>query len=603
MTAINTVDSNDVHWQFASFFEDERIQPYAYWLSRSLAEGNICIDIHLPAQLVEVSPFQTVFPASNLSELSLLVTRNDQEYKRPFVLHRGKLYFQRYFNYESMILEKIKSMIALERDTLTERMHQLDQQREVIGSLVGNYDLQGLLPHEKIDWQLVSAIQSLTNNFSIITGGPGTGKTTTLAKLLRILFAIEPDARVALAAPTGKASMRMYESLKKSAVAFPEEIKSKMDDLQPRTIHSLLGYLRDTVYFKHDGQNPLPFDWVIVDEASMIDVPMFAKLLDALGEKTRIVLLGDKDQLASVEAGSLLGDLCQTLSTQNGFSLDKASWINSFIADEARVISEQFMQQDKTLFAGHIIELMFSHRFQKQGIIGVVSKAIIHNDEAVINRLINESPDLSLVFDEHYNDSILEHFAKGFEDYISETDIASALKKLNALRVLVAVREGERGLYGVNKKIENYLRKMNLLHIDNEFYINRPLMVTRNMYEFGLFNGDIGIVRTDEKGNVRVYFDGGEGAPRPVLPAYLNEAETVFAMTIHKSQGSEFDKVLVVLPEGIEHPLLTRELLYTGITRAKKEIVIQGTRETILHTADNCIKRISGIANRIMQEA
>jgi exodeoxyribonuclease V alpha subunit len=173
------------------------------------------------------------------------------------------------------------------------------------------------------------------------------------------------------------------------------------------------------------------------------------------------------------------------------------------------------------------------------------------------------------------------------------------LKKLNELRVLVAVRQGPRGLYATNNAIEMQLRKRVFIKPDGEFYENRPIMVTRNLYDLGLLNGDTGIMRKDANGNLKVWFEDGQGGIKSVLPAYLNFSETAFAMTIHKSQGSEFDNVMVILPEGTSNALLTRELLYTGITRAKTSITIQGEMSTIEHAVNASVNRISGITGRI----
>ncbi|MFZ9215045.1 MAG: exodeoxyribonuclease V subunit alpha [Sediminibacterium sp.] len=592
--------TDDIHRQFAEYFEEPAIWPFAYILSQKLTEGNICISVDdVPANLAS-TPYSNPVTVKELVSLKHLVSKQDV-LKTPFILHNNRLYFQRYFKYETSIIEKLKSLIAAENTELASRISQLESQKELIQSLKTDYKLDGLTTKEKVDWQLVAVTQALLNNFSIITGGPGTGKTTTLAKLLIVLYALDPNATVALAAPTGKASMRMLESLKGSTLNFTNETKQKIAQLVPSTIHSLLGYKRESVNFKHNAENPLPYNWVVVDEASMIDVPMFSKLLASLGDSTRIILLGDKDQLASVEAGSLLGDLCQTLPSLNQFSNTTAQWINQFITDDDRKINAEFIDDTKQLLAGHIIELKFSHRFNSQGAIGKVSRAVIEGDLEGLKSLIGAPTASNVTFDFEYKEEILSKFVEGYEAYINELDIAEALKKLNQLRVLVAVRESNRGMKAINKFIELHLRKKGLLKPDGDFYENRPIMVTRNMYDLELFNGDAGILRKDSSGNMKAYFEDAKGGVKSVLPAYLTYSETVFAMTIHKSQGSEFNNVLVVLPEGTSNALLTRELLYTGITRAKDHITIQGKQDTIDYAVSTCVKRISGITGRIDQ--
>jgi len=590
--------TDDVHRQFTEFFDERDIWPYAYLLSKRLTEGNICIASNEPKLNFDAHPYPSVVPETDLLQYNRLVSDASSN-QTPFILHNERLYFQRYFSYETKIIGKIKELITSESRTLQQRINELESVAPLIRSLQTNYDITGLPIKEQIDWQLVSVLHALLQNFTIITGGPGTGKTTTLAKLLITLYAIYPSTRVALAAPTGKASMRMYESLNNSTLDFTVETRTKIEKLKPGTLHSLLGYRKDSVTFKYNENNPLASDWVIVDEASMIDVPMFSKLLGALGSNCRIILLGDKDQLASVEAGSLLGDLCQTQASINEFTAERAAWINQFILDNGRKIHPEFIKTNQFLLSGHLIELKFSHRFNCQGSIGKISKAIIASDKNTLEDFINTASDPQIHFDLTYLNKTLEEFADGYAAFIQETDIAAALKKLNDLRVLVAVREGPRGLYAINRMIETHLRTKGLLKPDGDFYENRPLMVTKNMYELGLFNGDIGILRYDQDRNLRAWFEGGDTGIRAILPAYLTSTETVFAMTIHKSQGSEFNKVMVVLPEGIENQLLTRELLYTAVTRAKSDITIQGTAETILHAASCSVKRISGITGRI----
>ena len=590
--------TDDIHRQFAEYFEEPAIWPYAYLLSQKLTEGNICISVDDVPDNLNSTPYSKSITAKELISLKHLVSKQDV-LTTPFILHNDRLYFQRYFKYETSIIHKLNDLIAAEKTVLANRMSQLESQRTLIQSLNTDYKLDNLTTKEKVDWQLVAVTQALLNNFTIITGGPGTGKTTTLAKLLIVLYALEPNAKVALAAPTGKASMRMLESLKSSTLNFTEETKAKIGQLVPSTIHSLLGYKRESVNFKHNAENPLPYDWVVVDEASMIDVPMFSKLLAAIGDNTRIILLGDKDQLASVEAGSLLGDLCQTLPSLNQFSNETAQWINTFITDDDRKINAEFINDTKQLLAGHIIELKYSHRFNSQGAIGKVSRAVIDGKVDEVKALIENAQGTNVIVDQKNDPALLENFVAGYAAFINEPAIHLALKKLNELRVLVAVRQGPRGLYAINKAIELHLRKKALIKPDDEFYENRPIMITRNMYDLGLLNGDTGIMRKDASGNMKVWFEDGQGGIKSVLPAYLNYSETAFAMTIHKSQGSEFDHVMVILPEGTSNALLTRELLYTGITRAKSSITIQGEMATIEHVVNSCVKRISGITGRI----
>jgi exodeoxyribonuclease V alpha subunit len=591
----------DLHQQFAEAFPDKRIRPLAWLLSKKLLEGNICIQEAELSHPENGSPYGVVSPLASRDWGAYISDQPDAVV--PFIKQADRYYIQRYFRYETIILELLGGMLRRSREKMDARKGMLEAQKELIHTLKADYDLQGLSDLERVDWQLVAAIQAQLSDFFIITGGPGTGKTTTLAKLLRVLLAITPDARIALAAPTGKASMRMAESLRNSTLQFPglftEEIKNRIHQLTPSTLHKLLGYRKDSIYFKHNADHPLPYDVIIVDEASMVDVPMFAKLLGAMGPESRLILLGDKDQLASVEAGSLLGDLCSTAAPLNRFTQEQGNWINGLMSGAERQIPSAFLQSSTGPLSSAIVELRLSHRFRNQSAIGKVSRAVIQSDLPSIRTLM-ETPLPDLVFDTDYSEELLKEFVQGYAHYIQEQDTALALKNLQELRVLTTVREGSRGLYAMNRKIEQLLQESRLIAPGSQaFYEHRPVIITRNNYELGLFNGDIGIVRKDPLNRLRVWFEAENGVLRSVLPAYLNACETVFAMTIHKSQGSEFNQVMVVLPEGTNHPLLTRELLYTGITRARKKVIISGKQDTLEHTVSSAVQRISGIDQRL----
>jgi exodeoxyribonuclease V alpha subunit len=248
---------------------------------------------------------------------------------------------------------------------------------------------------------------------------------------------------------------------------------------------------------------------------------------------------------------------------------------------------------------GHIIELQRSHRFNSKSGIGKLSKAIITNEETTLKEIIHNNTDPSIRIDQEYKQDVFHDFVKGYEDYILEKDVAAALRKLASLRVLVAVKEGEQGLYRTNAKIEEFLRSKGLIRKDHVFYEHRPIIVTRNNRDLNLYNGDIGIIRKDDNGNLKAWFEDSDGTIRSVIPAYLTEAETVFAMTIHKSQGSEYNDVLVILPDNADNPLLTRELLYTAVTRAKNNVTIQSRESMILSTASAEVQRGSGIEERL----
>lgn len=592
---------NNVHQQFAEFFGAEALKPFAYLVSKKLSEGHICVELSDIESEMEESSFYIKEEVPDVGALTNepLVSFKDGN-KQPFVLHNNKLYLQRYFNYETIILNRIKAFVESEKAGENTRIAELKLHEAFIKTLFDNGNqTKSSVKVENLDWQLVAAVTGVLNNFTIITGGPGTGKTTTVAKILAVLFTINPALKVALAAPTGKAAVRMAESLKSSRLSISEEVAAKFQAITPGTIHRLLKYIPDSPYFQHNSANPVNYNVVIVDESSMIDVALFAKLLGAIGPETKLILLGDKDQLASVEAGSLFGDLCKTRSGLNTASSERAQLINSLIADpERRLTAEYISQNDDHPLADHVIELKRSHRFTSDKGIGRFSKAIIQNDVTALTEYIQKKSAEQVIIDTAYDNEVFEQFIAEYAEYIGEPDIKTALQKLNELRVLCAVREGEQGLYALNTAIENYLRKKKLINKNYEFYENRPVIITRNYYSLGLFNGDVGIVRPDESGVLKVWFEDTDKELKSVLPGWIIEAETVFAMTIHKSQGSEYDQVLVVLPDNVNIPLLTRELLYTAVTRAKSNVIVQGSEAVILHTAAGVVKRASGIMER-----
>ncbi len=589
---------NDVHQQFSSFFKDDQLRPFAWLLSKRMEEGHICIPIADLWKEAGANPWPLPTNSTGLYKCHEHVS-TDPERIKPFMLHQNKLYLHRYFNYESEIIDSIHRLLAEENDLKDQRLQHLMDQQSFVSTLAATGSLEGIEENERIDWQLVAAVQAFLNSFSIITGGPGTGKTTTVAKVLSILFTHDPSTRVALAAPTGKAAVRMAESLKQTTLPLKPAIKAIFESLQPSTLHRLLKYIPDSVYFKHNAANPLPYDVVIVDEASMIDVPLFAKLLNAVQSGARIILLGDRNQLASVEAGSLLSDLCKCINSVNGLHADPLQLINQFITEEQRKVTDTYLTTSAHPLTGHIIELQRSHRFNSKSGIGKLSKAIITNEETTLKEIIHNNTDSSIRIDQEYKQDVFHDFVKGYEDYILEKDVAAALRKLASLRVLVAVKEGEQGLYRTNAKIEEFLRSKGLIRKDHVFYEHRPIIVTRNNRDLNLYNGDIGIIRKDDNGNLKAWFEDSDGTIRSVIPAYLTEAETVFAMTIHKSQGSEYKDVLVILPDNADNPLLTRELLYTAVTRAKNNVTIQSRESMILSTASAEVQRGSGIEERL----
>jgi len=583
---------NNVHEQFADFFKGKKLRPFAALLSKKLSEGHICLDLKEIVSSKEEFPYRYNTVKEIEDDLakeplvsSLPGSQHVFENLQPFILFNSQLYLHRYFTYETIILNRIQTLVKNEVVEYPHRIEFIDKHRDFIKNLFKSEEsVENLHEEERVEWQLVATILGVLNNFTIITGGPGTGKTTTVSKILKVLKHVNPDLKIGLAAPTGKAATRLAESLEGN---------------QPTTIHRMLKAIHGSHHFKHNKENPLNYDIVIVDEASMIDVALFAKLLDAIGPETRLILLGDKDQLASVEAGSLFRDICKTQEQMNLISSKKARMINSFIEDKTKMLSENFISESPVHFlSDHIIELKRSRRFSNNQGIGRLSKAIIYNKIEELKSLFKPNADPQILIDMAYDLDVFQTSISAYESYIKEGNTQIALQKFNEFRVLCAVREGEHGIYKINKNIEFILNKKNLIDNRTEFYNNRPIIITKNYYDLGLYNGDIGIIRPDENNALMAWFEDSEKNLHGILPGLISESETVYAMTIHKSQGSEYDKVLIVLPDNESSQLLTRELLYTAVTRAKSQVTILASEKSLLATTNRSVKRASGIKER-----
>lgn len=587
---------NDVHLQFASFFHAKEVAPYLYLLSQKMEEGSTCLQLsELQQEVKENFPFKLEnFQVADITR-STLVSDGAGVLDHPFVLDNERLYLQRYFRYEIGLIEKIKALVFSGNEKREERKKELSHIKKQIDIL---------FPHnsDKTDWQKVAAVFTLLNDFTIITGGPGTGKTTTVSKILELCLQLQSDASIALAAPTGKAAARMTESLRKAAKGLSSVAQERFAVLKPSTIHRLLGTIKDSLYFKHNASNPLNYDIIVVDECSMIDIALFGKLLDAIGPNTKLILLGDKDQLSSVEVGSLFGDFCKTVHHLNRFSSEKIAAIKDVLEDE-----NLSLETEPNFLQNNIIELQESRRFDKNKGIGKLADAIIGNKVDALKTLLHHADDIEIAFDFDYAESIWKDFAKGYLDYVNESNVKTALQLFDKQRILCAVREGEQGTARLNQKIEQYLISLqphSFKRIENSpFYENRPIMVLENNYELGLYNGDIGILRKDEVGVMKAWFldsDNQVTGLKSVLPGLISKMETVFAMTIHKSQGSEFNKVMVILPEYNRFPhLLTREILYTAVTRAKEFVCIVAAENTIVDTTAHQVQRSSGVSVRL----
>lgn len=521
------------------------------------------------------------------------VVGNPGEYKPLILDDRSRLYLFRYWEYQEKLAGSIRRCVT---------GHEANVDITVLKE-----DLERLFPTdqaEEIDWQRVAAFTAFMKRFCVISGGPGTGKTTTVAAILALLLeqAGPERLRIALAAPTGKAAARLQETIRstKDRLPCPDSIKEAIPE-EASTIHRLLGSIPDSPYFRHNAGNALHVDVVVVDEASMVDMALMSKLIQALPSQARLILLGDKDQLASVEAGAVLGDICDT-GTEHSFS---RAFYNDLKKVTGYEIDIQQNGRDESGIQDCIVQLQKSYRFGSDSGIRAVSHAVNEGDGDLAIKLLKGGKYGDIKWKELPRPNALPQVIKatimqGYGDYLRASDPFEIFQVFERFRILCALREGPYGVVAINLLVEQILRDEKLLKPDRMWYPGRPVLITRNDYNLRLFNGDMGIVLPDPSTNddLRVFFLATEGTLRKFHPFRLPEHETVYAMTVHKSQGSEFDKVLLLLPDR-ESPVLTRELIYTGISRAKESVEIWGSERVFRAAVSRCIERTSGLRDAL----
>jgi exodeoxyribonuclease V alpha subunit len=497
----------------------------------------------------------------------------------PLTLEHGRLYLARYQAYERQLAEQLLQRAA--------DLPEVDE-AQLSESLTRLFAFNQQQP----DWQRLAAAQAVRRKLAVISGGPGTGKTTTVVRLLAALLE-QPGCEnlaIGLAAPTGKAAARMAEAIRNAKAQLPvsEAIKAALPD-EARTLHRLLGSRGDSPQVRHHAANPLALDVLVVDEASMVDLALMAKLLDALPPTARLILLGDKDQLCAVEAGAVFAELCEG----RGFDAQAANELQRITGQQVPV------SQPSSQLGDAVVLLTHSHRFAGDSGIGELARRINGGDVSGTLKLLKEDrSDLAWNAAPTPND-LLERLDQGYAPYISaanSADPAAAFAAFNSFRALCAQREGAWGVAGINEALEARIKRRSQVSVRERWYVGRPVMVRQNDYALGLFNGDIGICLHTEYG-LRVFFEGEEGF-RPFAPARLPSHDSAFAMTVHKSQGSEFSEVLLVLPE-LPSPLLSRSLFYTGITRAKHKVEIWALPARLSEAVVTRAERAAGLAERL----
>lgn len=559
-------------------------------VSEALQEGHTCLNL---AYWAGQTRWQSdTFPGIRFPELSdwrqklqaLALTPDDGA---PVVFERDRLYLRRYWRFETEVAAAIKQRLALTSEVDTDRA------RGILERLFPEHPGQ-----TEPDWQKVAAANALFQPFSVIAGGPGTGKTHTVTRLLALLIESMGSSggampQVRLAAPTGKAAQRLAEAVTRARSGMASIVDAPVLETIPSeatTLHRLLGVVPNSYRFRHHESNPLDLDVLVVDEISMVDLPLMGRLFRALPAACRVILLGDADQLPSVAAGSVLADLAPR--NVGGYSPHRCKQL-------AELGIELTPAGDTPAYADYLSFLRVSQRFEGSSGIGQLASTTIRGEEHnTLAILEGNHPDLDWQCAEALDDQLRAWTEQQYRPIGKAQSLKDAFEQLQRFRILCPARIGPNGVHAINERIVSMLNPKR-----QRFFAGQPIMITRNHYGLGLYNGDIGLIWPDEPEQ------GGETAPllawfpdadgfRPMAPGRLPDHETVYAMTIHKTQGSEFESVALVLPDR-PTPVLSRELLYTGVTRARTRLTVVGNERVWRTAVAQAVERHSGLDARL----
>ncbi|GAA6134953.1 exodeoxyribonuclease V subunit alpha [Oceaniserpentilla sp. 4NH20-0058] len=599
---------------FADFLQSlEPNNPVISWLgyvlSAQLGKGHVCLDFAQTHEHLNQDELQLLKANAQTSEIVFQAQSQSTKgvlQDLPLVLDGDRLYLQRYWLYESQL------QLCIEQG-LTENKWDLLQEKSFIQQLFLLND-----ENNTVNWQAIAACIAAKHGFSVISGGPGTGKTTTVIRLLALLVKLHQSQLhhqpiIKLVAPTGKAAMRLTESisLAKQKLDVDDKIKSAISE-QTSTIHRLL-QSNGRGGFRYDAHNPLHLDVLVVDEASMVDLPLMTKLLQALPSHAQVVLLGDKDQLASVEAGSVLADICDG-NTLHGYDQNTRNDLQSIL----KMDLAPYSQEQGAQLRQHICHLRKSYRFHEQSGIGYLAAAANAGDAQQWQQVLAKGySDLTLLDLSDANfDQFTQQAVSIYGQYIqtikinavtglSDEQALEVHQQFNRFQVLCALREGPLGVSGLNERIEQGLSKKGQIETESVWYLGRPVMIMQNDYGVNLYNGDIGLIlpRQEASGEIKLkaVFVGTDQQVRWLQPSRLPQHETVYAMTVHKSQGSEFDHCAFVLPD-YDTQVLSKELIYTGITRAKSHLTCISHPKVLQQALTRQVQRASGLRDRLWRQ-
>lgn len=562
------------------------------FMSSKLRDGHICIDLGefelTSCPKISDTDSNTNFPSLDKWKEVLLesgITGIPGEYK-PLILDNNRLYFYRRWNNERAVAEFLLSRISTDFPP-------------GIFSCIDTLNSFFQKTQGEIDFQKLSSVLSLANRLCVISGGPGTGKTTTVVKILALhCIVYGTHLRIGLAAPTGKAAARLSFSISQAIESLPcdSSIKKAIPS-DTVTIHRMLGEQKRNRHWgsSFTGSDYLPYDIIVIDEASMIDLSLMSKLTAYMRPECRLILLGDKDQLSSVEAGSVLGDICDPRTLH--------SYTPEFIHGLQKFIPEiKSGDRPEVPFANCIVTLKKSYRFDSMSMIGQLSLAINNGDSSKAFEILDDSSQNECIFrpftsEMDFSEMLIAAAREHYRPLLKLTDPLLLFSCFDSFRILCAVRDGAFGVESVNNRIISLMTSHQ--SIDNNIYHGKPVLITRNDYRLKVFNGDTGIfIKDKDDFSSKIAFRNQDGSIIFKHPFQIRNYENAYAMTIHKSQGSEFDTVLIILPQ-MQLPLLTRELLYTAVTRAKKRVVICGPRETLDACIRAKIRRSSGLRERL----